>query len=128
MPRGEALEALGRIARRQNRWKESIRLYEEAAKLNPRDAHLFMDRAWTFSMLREHASTLEMIERAEAIAPDDVNVIENKVFFFIGIGNLSAARAALERVPALTKKMDIMFILCSGILGYLCWSCLKDAK
>jgi len=28
----------------------------------------------------------------------------------------------------LTKMMDIMFILCSGILGYLCWSCLKDAK
>jgi len=28
----------------------------------------------------------------------------------------------------LTKKMDILFILCSGILGYLCWSCLKDAK
>ena len=28
----------------------------------------------------------------------------------------------------LTKGMDIMFILCSGILGYLCWTCLKDAK
>ena len=28
----------------------------------------------------------------------------------------------------LTKTMDIMFILCSGILGYLCWTCMKDAK
>ncbi len=28
----------------------------------------------------------------------------------------------------LTKTMDIMFILCSGILGYLCWSVMKDAK
>ncbi len=28
----------------------------------------------------------------------------------------------------LTKTMDIMFILCASILGYLCWSCLKDTK
>ena len=28
----------------------------------------------------------------------------------------------------LTKTMDIMFILCSAILGYLCWTCMKDAK
>ena len=50
----EASAALARIARRQNRWKESMRLYEEAGKLNPRDAHLLMDRAWTFSMVREY--------------------------------------------------------------------------
>ncbi len=29
---------------------------------------------------------------------------------------------------ALTKTMDIMFILCAGILGYLCWTVMKDAK
>ena len=28
----------------------------------------------------------------------------------------------------LTKTMDIVFIICSSILGYLSWSCLKDAK
>ncbi len=28
----------------------------------------------------------------------------------------------------LTKPMDIMFILCAGILGYLCWTVMKDAK
>jgi uncharacterized membrane protein YvlD (DUF360 family) len=28
----------------------------------------------------------------------------------------------------LTKTMDIVFIICAAILGYLCWECLKDAK
>lgn len=28
----------------------------------------------------------------------------------------------------LTKTMDILFIICSAILGYLSWSCIKDAK
>ncbi len=103
----EALEALARIARRQSRWRESIRLFEEAAKLNPRDAHLFMDRSWTFSMVREHAATLEMIERAEAIAPNDPDVLENKAFFFLATGNLGAARSVLERIPPAAQKTDI---------------------
>ena len=29
---------------------------------------------------------------------------------------------------ALTKTMDIMFIICAGILVYLCWTVMKDAK
>lgn len=29
---------------------------------------------------------------------------------------------------ALTKTMDIVFLVCAGLLGYLCWHVLKDAK
>ena len=29
---------------------------------------------------------------------------------------------------ALTKTMDIRFIICAGILEYLCWTVMKDAK
>ena len=29
---------------------------------------------------------------------------------------------------ALTKTMDIVFIICAGILEYLCWTVMKDAK
>ncbi len=107
----EALEALARIARRQSRWRDSIRLFEEAAKLNPRDAHLFMDRSWTFSMVREHAATLEMIERAEAIAPNDPDVLENKAFFFISTGDPGAARSVLERIPPAAKKTDVHVVV-----------------
>ena len=67
----DALTALARIARRQNRWNESVRLYEQASQLNPRDTYLFADRAWTFSMLRQFAATGEMIARALEISPDD---------------------------------------------------------
>src|ERR1044072_2313589 len=65
----EAAEALAKIARRQSRWKDAIRLFEEAAKLNPRDARLSLERAWTFSMVRDYPRTLEMLERPAAIAP-----------------------------------------------------------
>lgn len=103
----EALAALARIARRQCRWKESIRLYEEAAKLNPRDSHLFLDRAWTFSMLREDAATAEMIERALAISPDEPEVLVNKVRLLQVTGNLPAARAVLARIPPDTDNEQV---------------------
>ncbi len=93
----KAVEALARIARRQSRWKQSLRLYEEAAKLNPRDPHLFMDRAWTFSMLRDYSATEEMIERARAIAPDDPDILVNKTKLYQTTGRLPEARAALEK-------------------------------
>ncbi len=92
----EATEALARIARRQSRWKDSLQLYEQAAKLNPRDAHLFMDRPWTYSMLRRHAETLEMIDRALAITPGDSDVVQNKVEALQSVGDLTGARAVLE--------------------------------
>lgn len=96
----DAALALARIARRQGRWKASLELYAEAAKLSPLDAHLLMDRAWTYSMLRDHAGTLKMIEGALEISPADPDVIANLALYYQTTGNLPAARAALERMPA----------------------------
>jgi TolB-like protein/Flp pilus assembly protein TadD len=103
----EAVEALARIARRQSRWKDSLHLFEEAEKLNPRDAHLFMDRAWTFSMVRNYPDTLRMIERAEAIVPEDGDVLENKATYFHWTGDLKAARPVIERIKDRAKRLGV---------------------
>ena len=95
----EVRHALARIARRQSRWNESVRLYEQAAQLNPRDVGLFMDRAWTFSMLRQNAAAAEMIAGALTINPDDPEVLENKVRLLQTMGDLPGARAVLEHLP-----------------------------
>ncbi|MGH7936765.1 MAG: hypothetical protein ACREF8_07130, partial [Chthoniobacterales bacterium] len=95
----EAVTALARIARRQSRWKESLNLYEQAAQLNPRDTYLFMDRAWTYSMLRQFGPTGEMIARALAISPDDPEVLVSKVKLLQTTGDLPGARAVLARIP-----------------------------
>jgi TolB-like protein len=103
----EAVAALARIARRQNRWVESMRLYEEAAKLNPRDGHLVMDRAWTFSMVRDYDRTRELLERAEAIASGDADVLGNKAWFFQWKGDLPAARAVLDAIPRSLQTAEL---------------------
>ena len=103
----EALEALGRIARRQSRWKDAVRLFEEASRLNPRDAHLLMDRSWTYSMLRDHENTRRMLDEAERIAPGDPDVLENKALLAIALGDLRGARAFVDRIPAAGTKFDV---------------------
>jgi TolB-like protein/Tfp pilus assembly protein PilF len=95
----EALVALARIARRESRWNDSVRLYERAAKLNPRDTYLCNDRAWTFSMLRQFSATAEMIARALEIAPDDPEVLVSKVKLLQTTGDLTGARAVLAKIP-----------------------------
>ncbi len=95
----EAAAALARIARRQGRWKESLDLFEAASKLNPRDAQLWMERAWTYSMLRDHKGTRSMIDRALEITPSDPDVLSNEAYYFLKTGNPTAAFASLDRVP-----------------------------
>jgi TolB-like protein/cytochrome c-type biogenesis protein CcmH/NrfG len=103
----EAIAALARIARRQSRWKESLRLYEEATRVNPRDPHLYMDRAWTFSMLRDAPATLQMIERAEAIVPGDQGVLMEKLWFYHWRGDLPGAAAIFEKLSASARTADV---------------------
>ncbi len=93
----EALTALARIARRQSRWKESLSLFEKAIRLSPRDPHLWLDRAWTFSMLRDYAGTWEMLERALAVAPEDESVLENQIVALQLTGKMTAARELIDR-------------------------------
>jgi tetratricopeptide (TPR) repeat protein len=66
-----------------------------------------MDRAWTFSMLREHRLTEEMIDRALAIVPDDPDVLVNKAWLYRTTGDLPAANATLDKVPASAKSDDL---------------------
>ena len=106
-----ALEALARIARRQSRWTDAIRLLEEAMKLNPRDPNLFMDLSWSFSMIRDFPATLRMIERAEAIRPNDWDIIENKAFLFLSTGDLAAAQVEMDKIPPAAKKFDVRIVI-----------------
>ena len=58
-------------------------------------------------MVRNYPDTLRMIERAEAIVPEDGDVLENKAYFFHWTGDLKAARPVLERMKDRAKRLGI---------------------
>jgi serine/threonine-protein kinase len=52
-----------------------------------------------------------MIERAEAIRPNDPDILENKAFLFLSTGDLAAAQAEMDKIPPTAKKLDVRIII-----------------
>ena len=104
----EALWALARIARRQNHWNESLQLYEETTKLDPRNVGLFTERTQTFVMLRRTAAAHEMIDRALQINPDDAELVVEKANLLHWEGNLSAAQSLLDKLASALQTDDFV--------------------
>ncbi len=96
----EALGALARIARRQGRWNDSLRFYEEATKLNPRDTLLLSDRSRMFTMVRQNIAAHAMIDRALEIDPGDAGLLEEKIHLYHWEGNLPAAKSVLDQLAS----------------------------
>jgi tetratricopeptide (TPR) repeat protein len=96
----DALVALARVSRRQNRWNDSARFFEAAGKLNPRDAFLCNERSGAFMMLRQNAAALQMIDRALEIKPNDFDLLVDKAALFDWVGNLPAAQSVIDKLAS----------------------------
>ncbi len=63
----------GEIDRRQGRWRDSVRNFERASELDPRnDQHLYA-LAVTYRMMRAYKQAREVLERVAALKPNDVD-------------------------------------------------------
>ena len=58
--------------RREGLWDDSIRNFERAAELDPRNAIILQQFSLTYACLRRYAETAATLDRALAINPDDV--------------------------------------------------------
>jgi TolB-like protein/tRNA A-37 threonylcarbamoyl transferase component Bud32 len=74
LPNSSRLFALkGYIERRQGRWEESMRNFEHAIDLDPRDFFTLQQIAISCGVLRRYAEETSVLNRALSIAPDDVD-------------------------------------------------------
>jgi serine/threonine-protein kinase len=101
----EATAALAYIARRQARWSDSLRLFEEAARLNPRDPLLFTEWHWTLGMLRRLPEAHAVLDRALSVQPDDPTLLASKAALYQSQGDLAAAQAQLGKLPRSTPVL-----------------------
>src|SRR5262249_16912565 len=69
----EIFELKGYIERRQGRWEESTRNLEHAIDLDPRNFYTLQQIATSYGVLRRYAEEKEVLARALAIEPNDVN-------------------------------------------------------
>src|SRR5438477_2982845 len=100
----EVLMALGRVARREGHWNESIAYHEQALALDPRNVELLIGAAWTYGPLRQFATALKIYGRALDIRPNDPDVTAGKATIYQAQGNLPEAARLLAEVNAQTNE------------------------
>jgi tetratricopeptide (TPR) repeat protein len=96
--------ALGRIARRESNWDESIAYFEQALVLDPFNVELLMEAAWTHTALRQFPAALKLYDRTLDITPNDPARMAEKAGIYQTQGNLQEAAKLLSETNAQTPS------------------------
>jgi TolB-like protein/Tfp pilus assembly protein PilF len=110
----DVLYALGLVTRRQGKWDESIAYFEQCLALDPRNAEVLSNAAWTCAMLRKFPAALKLYERALEITPNDLDLVAAKAGTYQAEGNLKEAATLLRGIneqspvqPFITKMTQL---------------------
>ena len=88
----QAYMAIGAIQRRQGKWTESTANLEKAAALDPKNASMLVNLAYSYMALRNFEAADKTIDRAIAVAPQSFAVTGLKAYLAAAWkGDLSAA-------------------------------------
>ena len=94
----DTIYALGLVTRRQGKWDESIVYLDQCLALDPRNAEVLSNTAWTYAMLRQFSAALKHYDRALEITPNDLNLVTAKAATYQAAGNLKKAAILLTGI------------------------------
>ncbi len=96
----DAWQFLGLVERRQGKWEQALAHFEEAAKLDPRNAGLFTTIGGeTLLNMRRFAEAHDWLKRALAIAPGDGLALTYQAYTYQAEGRLPEAAAVVDSMP-----------------------------
>jgi TolB-like protein/Tfp pilus assembly protein PilF len=106
--KAEVYLAIGAIQRRQGRWAESNASFEKAVALNPKDTWTAQNLAHNYQAQRNFEAANKTIDRALAIDPKSIFLLEFKANLAIEeSGDLGAAEKSLADIKA-TPESPLM--------------------
>ena len=88
-------ESLAYVGRRRGQWDRSELYFNEAERLDPRNANVFTQHALCYVQLRRFPEALRKLDQVLNITPDDVNTLAEKAGIAQAEGDLSRASALL---------------------------------
>ena len=101
-------ESLAYVARRRGQWDQSESYFNEAERLDPRNANLLTQHVLSYIILRHFSEALGKLNQVLNITPDDIDTVALKAAVLQADGDLPQASALLKplRPPA-----DAPFVL-----------------
>src|SRR5216117_3104105 len=96
LPNGSRIpESLAYVERRQGQWDRSETYFNEAERLDPRNAFLLGQHAQSYQCLRRFPEALRKFDQVLNITPDDVDTLVSKAVIAQVEGDLPRAAALL---------------------------------
>jgi len=91
-------ESLAYVARRRGQWDRSEAYFNEAERLDPRNAYMLSQHAQSYLLLRRFPEALRKLDQVLNITPDDVDTLVAK-------GGIAQAEGDLPRAAALLAPL-----------------------
>ena len=88
-------ESLAFVARRRGQWDRSEAFFNEAERLDPRNADLLVQHAFSYQNLRRFPEALRKLDQVLNIIPDDISIVGQKAVIARAQGDLPRASALL---------------------------------
>ena len=88
-------ESLAYLARRRGQWERSESYFNEAERLDPRNAYILTQHAASYAMLRRFPEAVRKLDQVLNITPDDVDTLVFKASIYQAEGDLPRAAALL---------------------------------
>jgi serine/threonine protein kinase len=110
-------QLLAYVARRRGEWDRSESYFNEAERLDPRNASLLNEHAVSYACLRRFSEALRKCDHVLNITPDDVEIIAFKAAIAQAQGDLPRAAALMAPVrPVADLKQALETQVYQGIL------------
>ena len=106
----ELLVATAGTERSLGRWEQSLELARRARALDPRSVGAQGMIASALLWLRRYPDALVEADRALALAPSSLGLLEGKAMVYLGEGDLAGARAVLAGAPEAEPTRFAAFI------------------
>jgi serine/threonine-protein kinase len=88
-------ESLAYLERRRGQWERSESYFNEAERLDPRNAYILTQHAASYAMLRRFPEAVRKLDRVLNITPDDMDTLALKASIYQAEGDLPRAAALL---------------------------------
>lgn len=88
------------IRRRQGRWNDNLELLKKSQTIDPGNANVAEEIAYTYSFLHDWPEATRTQDRVIALAPDSINAKVVRAYLdFWSRGSIATLREALEQIP-----------------------------